>query len=109
MQVYQLYDVHIFLASSRCIYTDEDIKKIKEILQSGHMKWFVIGLKLKISSARLQAIKKQYGDSSIDCFNAMMDEWLLRSPELGLLVAVLRQREINLTDPAERLEGEQIL
>ena len=78
------------------------------MLQNAHTKWFIIGLKLKIASSRLQAIKKEHGNSSIGCFNAMLDEWLERSPEFGLLVAVLRQREINLAGIAESLEGEPL-
>ena len=69
------------------------------------MKWLAIGKKLKIATSQLQAIRKQHGDSSINCFNAMIDEWLKRSPELGLLVEVLRHHEIALADIAERIEG----
>ena len=95
-------------SSTRCAFIDEDINKIKRILQNAHMKWLIIGMKLKIANSRLQAIKKQHKDSSVHCFNAMIDEWLMKSPKLALLVEVLRYPEINLADIAETLEGKPL-
>ncbi len=75
-----------------------------EIIQNAHLKWFAIGMKLKMPMVRLRAIRQQHGEKSTnECFNVMIKEWLDGNPDLGLLVAELRQRDFP--DIAEKLEG----
>ena len=93
-------------ATKRCVYSDQDIAKIIRILQKAHTKWFDIGLKLKIHVRRLQAIKEQHGESTLSCFKAVLNEWLKKESDLGLLVEVLKQQETDFTDIIKELQGQ---
>lgn len=91
-------------AAKTCIYSDQDIAKIIQIVEKANERWFEIGVNLKISIPRLKVVKKHNQESSLNCFKAIIKEWLKRGPELGLLVEVLKQQ--NFADIAEELQGQ---
>ena len=84
----------------------DDLPVVVEKLNDTRVKWYEIGLQLKVSVDTLKAIKKDYNSTS-DCLRETLTTWLKTSPSpptWNNIVDVLRRRTVGEVRLAEDLE-----
>ena len=75
-----------------------ELSSLVEELHDVKVKWFSIGLQLKIRPATLKTIESSHPNSNMDrMFSDMMDEWLriADKPTWDVIVVVLRSRSVG--------------
>ena len=83
-----------------------DLGQVIEELHDASLKWYKIGLQLKVSPTCLDKIKEEESDSS-DKLLEMLKAWLKKvepKPTWSALVKVLRTRSVGEEKEAIRLE-----
>ena len=84
------------------------LSSLEEELRDVKVKWFSIGLQLKIRPATLKTIESSHPNSNMDrMFSDMMDEWLriADKPTWDVIVVVLRSRSVGEEALAKNLAG----
>ena len=97
---------HTMFNSSDCLKS-EDLNDIRSKCWEARIKWFDIGLELKLTKSELDVIQAKHKDNVDMCFTTMLDKWLKKNtPTLVDLIAALRQPTVGYQQLANYLERE---
>ena len=85
----------------------DDLGDVLEETLSSSTKWYNIGLRLKVSVAKLDGIESQFSDHG-KCLREVLKEWLKGTAGTesawGVLVEALRSQAVGETQLADQLE-----
>ena len=86
----------------------DDLGDVLEETLSSSTKWYNIGLRLKVSVAKLDGIENQFNDQE-KCLREALKEWLKGAagtePSWRFLVEALRSQTVRETQLADQLEA----
>lgn len=84
---------------------DGHLKVVRNYLSDIRVKWYDIGIELRVKVATLDSIRNKYSDDG-DCLREMLKEWLKSiSPTWTILTGALRSKVINEGKLAKHIEG----
>ena len=85
----------------------DDLGDVLEETLSSSIKWYNIGLRLKVPVAKLDSIGSQFSDPG-ECLREVLKEWLKGTagtkPAWGVLVEALRSQTVGESQLADQLE-----
>ena len=86
----------------------DDLGDVLEETLSSSTKWYNIGLRLKVSVAKLDGIESQFNDQG-NCLREALKEWLKGAagtePSWRVLVEALRSQTVREAQLADQLEA----
>ena len=90
----------------------DDLGDVLEETLATSSKWYNIGLRLKVSVAKLDGIESQFSDQG-KCLREVLKEWLKGAagtePSWGILMEALRSQTVRETQLADQLEARHYL
>ena len=84
----------------------EDLKQVLDKVWDARVKWYEIGLGIKIRSTDLDAIGKRHRDDPDVCFRELLSTWLKQAspkPTWALLADALKSRPVGFEQLSEEL------
>ena len=86
----------------------DDLGDVLEETLATSSKWYNIGLRLKVSVAKLDGIESQFSDQG-KCLREVLKEWLKGAagtePSWAVLVEALKSQTVRETQLADQLEA----
>ena len=90
----------------------DDLGDVLEETLATSAKWYNIGLRLKVSVAKLDGIESQFSDPG-ECLREVLKEWLKGAagtePSWRVLVEALRSQTVRETQLADQLEAKHYM
>ena len=98
------YFSHIIITTGHL--TIADLEQVIDKVWDARVKWYQIGLGIKIKSTDLDAIRKRHGNDPDECFCELLSVWLNQAspkPTWALLTKALKSRLVGFEQLSEKL------